>query len=153
MKVRNRRARGNLKPTHLRLPCWRFVVLASLFILVSDPLLLHLVWFIRDTALERLVSSLKYSLFYTRSVSYLSLIFWANPYSLSLISCQPQKLPTPVSQFTIWISEKYNVVFKPINVARGGNGSKLIFCLLPTEFQLVSPNLQRTVISYFYRKD
>ena len=62
---------------------------------------LHLIWFIRDAALERLVSSLKYPPFYTRSVSYLSLIFWTNPYSLSLISYQQQK----TANHSITISE------------------------------------------------
>ena len=123
---------------------------------------LHLVWFIRDTALERLVSSLKYPPFYTRSVSYSSLIFWTNPHSPSLISYQPQKLPTAVSQY-LKISLIHGEIFeyrillsfhvKVQCCVHGGSGSKYKLCLLPTELQVVSPNLQITVVSYFYRGD
>ena len=47
---------------------------------------LHLIFFIRDTAPERLVLSLKFSPILTRGVSYLSLILRPILHSLSLIS-------------------------------------------------------------------
>ena len=46
----------------------------------------HLVFFIRDAAPERLVLSLKFSPIWTRGVSYLSLILRPILHSLSLIS-------------------------------------------------------------------
>ena len=45
-------------------------------------LALHLICFIRDAALKRLVVSLKFYLILTRSVSYLSLILCTSFYSL-----------------------------------------------------------------------
>ena len=134
---------------------------------------IHLIWFIRDAALERLVSSLKYPPFYTRSVSYSSLIFWTNSYSLSLISYQPQKkLPTTASQylkmsvmhgeiFEYWIWLSFHI---KVQCCVQTHQCRNIWHiphhhhhtqhhLLPTKLQVVSPILQISVISYFYRGD
>ena len=58
--------------------------------------------------------------------------------------------------YQVFIS-KYNVVFKPINVAIFYIVLITIIIhnmiLLPTKLQVVSPILQISVISYFYRGD
>ena len=115
---------------------------------------LHLILFIRDAALGRLVSSLKYSPFYTRSVSYSSLIFWTNPYSLSLISYQQQK----TANHSITISENECIAWGDIwvlNFIKFSYQSQCCvqtqFSLVPTKLQVVSPIWQISVISYFFR--
>ena len=123
---------------------------------VSVPFMvleIHLIWFIRDAALERLVSSLKYPPFYTRSVSYSSLIFWTNPYSLSLISYQPQKIANrgiTISEMSVMHGEIFEYwILLSFHI-------KLQWCV-QTQFcltyQIASGVLQISVISYFLRGD